>query len=317
MKKAGMSTRNKTQSCTQNEIDLLSDHIFHVNQNVTAATLCGKIVNGDIFDVAPYFPTAFVDLLILDPPYNLSKDYNGYSFKQKDRLQYSEWFENVIQTLKPTLKPTATIYVCSDWKSSMLIAPILEKNFQIRNRITWERDKGRGAKTNWKNNIEDIWYCTVSNDFYFDVDSVKLKKKVIAPYKENGKPKDWKEELGDKYRLTHPSNIWTDITIPFWSMAENTSHPTQKPEKLLAKLILASSKKNDLVFDPFLGSGSTAVVSKKLGRRYLGVELNKEYCCWAIKRLLQAEKSMSIQGYSDGVFRERNAKATLEVSKLG
>lgn len=63
-------------------------------------------------------------------------------------------------------------------------------------------------------------------------------------------------------------------------MPENTEHPTQKPEKLLAKLILASSNKGDFIFDPFIGSGTTAVVAKKLGRNYLGIEQNEEYCCW-------------------------------------
>ena len=90
-------------------------------------------------------------------------------------------------------------------------------------------------------------------------------------------------------------------------MPENTDHPTQKPEKLMAKLILASSHAGDLVFDPFLGSGTTAVVAKKLGRHYCGIDMNQEYCCWALKRLEQAETDASIQGYADGVFWERNS----------
>ena len=89
-------------------------------------------------------------------------------------------------------------------------------------------------------------------------------------------------------------------------MAENTAHPTQKPEKLLAKLILASSNKGDIVFDPFMGSGSTAVTAKKLGRNFCGSEMNLQYCVWAQKRLEMAEQDKSIQGYADGVFWERN-----------
>jgi site-specific DNA-methyltransferase (adenine-specific) len=136
-----------------------------------------------------------------------------------------------------------------------------------------------------------------------------LKRKVIAPYKENGKPKDWKEEENGNFRLTSPSNLWTDISIPFWSMPENTDHPTQKPEKLIAKLILASSKPKDVVFDSFLGSGTTSVVAKKLGRQYIGIELNNEYACLAEKRLHFAELDNSIQGYSGGCFWERNTLA--------
>ena len=180
--------------------------------------------------------------------------------------------------------------------------------FIVRNRITWEREKGRGAKTNWKNNTEDIWFCTTSNEYTFNVDAVKLKRKVIAPYRDKeGKPKDWNEGVDGNFRLTHPSNIWTDITIPFWSMPENTDHPTQKPEKLIAKLMLASSNEGDFVFDPFLGSGTTAVVARKLSRRFSGIEQNEEYCCWASKRLAGASLENSIQGYADGVFWERNS----------
>ena len=90
-------------------------------------------------------------------------------------------------------------------------------------------------------------------------------------------------------------------------MPENTDHPTQKPEKLYAKLVLASSKKGDVVFDPFLGSGTASVVAKKLGRNFCGIELNEEYCLWAAKRLLRAETEKEIQGYKDNVFWERNS----------
>jgi site-specific DNA-methyltransferase (adenine-specific) len=136
---------------------------------------------------------------------------------------------------------------------------------------------------------------------------VKVKRGVMAPYKDgNGEPKDWKEDGNGRYRITHPSNLWSDITVPFWSMQENTDHPTQKPEKLVAKIILASSKPGDMVFDPFLGSGTTAVVAKKLGRRYVGIEIDEYYCCLAEKRLDIAERDRSIQGYSEGVFWARN-----------
>ena len=205
-----------------------------------------RIINQDIFDVTPHLPVGFVDLLILDPPYNLSKEYDGRLFKEKRNSDYRAWFASVVDKLKPLLKANATVYVCSDWKTSALIAPILEDNFHVRNRITWEREKGRGSSSNWKNSAEDIWFCTVSRKYTFNVDAVKLKRRVIAPYRTGeGNPKDWQEESGGNFRITHPSNIWTDISVPFWSMPENTDHPTQKPEKLIAKLILASSDPDD------------------------------------------------------------------------
>jgi len=148
----------------------------------------------------------------------------------------------------------------------------------------------------------------MSDKFTFNSDAVKIKRKVIAPYTENGRPKDWEKSEKGNFRLTFPSNIWTDLTVPFWSMPENTEHPTQKPEKLLAKIILASSKAGDTVFDPFCGSGTTSAAAKKLGRNFVGVEMDEMYCCLAEKRLALADLDKSIQGYSEGVFRERNTQ---------
>ncbi len=301
------SPRNRTLRCGNEEILDLGARLVTLDAPAQIEAIEGRIINQDIFQAAPYLPSGFVDLLVLDPPYNLTKNYNGRMFLEKQKNQYAEWFEQMILSVRHTLKPTASLYVCADWRTSVIVAPVLEKYFQIKNRITWEREKGRGAKFNWKNNIEDIWFCTVGREYFFNVDAVKLKRKVIAPYRHNGRPKDWREEADGNYRLTHPSNFWTDISIPFWSMPENTDHPTQKPEKLLAKLILASSQPGDMVFDPFVGSGTTAVAAKKLRRRFVCVELNQEYCCWGQKRLMQTSPNDAIQGYADSVFWERNS----------
>lgn len=267
---------------------------------------CGTI-HGDCLNVAGCLPGQFVDLLILDPPYNLSKDFHGIKFTQKAVAEYSSWLDRVLKTLKRLLTSTASIYICGDWLSSVSIYEVASKHFTVRNRITWEREKGRGAKVNWKNSSEDIWFCTMSEEYVFNVEAVKLRRRVIAPYRNaDGSPKDWKSSDGGDFRDTHPSNIWTDITIPFWSMPENTDHPTQKSEKLIAKIVLASSNPNSFILDPFLGSGTTSVVARKLGRRYLGIELNEEYCLLAERRLELAESDRRIQGFSDGVFWERN-----------
>ena len=265
-------------------------------------------VIGDTFNVLNKISDNSIDLLIVDPPYNLNKDFHGEKFKKSPLEDYQEYTEKWITAVKPKLKNTASIYVCCDWQSAMVIANVLLKHFIVRNRITWGREKGRGAQTNWKNSLEDIFYCTVSEDFTFNLDAVKQRKKVLAPYKEKGVPKDWTETKDGKFRDTCPSNFWDDISIPYWSMAENTAHPTQKPEKLIAKLVLASSNKGDLVLDPFMGSGTTSVVCKKLGRNYIGIEQNPLYCAWAEKRLLDADTNKTIQGYDDGVFWERNSK---------
>ena len=265
-----------------------------------------KIFVGDTFKALPLMPEKSVDLLIVDPPYNLDKDLGTSHFRKTDKQKYREFTVKWIEAVLPLLKENATVYVCCDWESSIVIGEVLSEYFNIKNRITWQREKGRGAKTNWKNSMEDIWFCTVGDEYTFNLDAVNVRKRVLAPYKVDGKPKDWEETEDGNFRNTCPSNFWDDISVPYWSMPENTAHPTQKPEKLLAKLILASSNECDLVFDPFLGSGSTAVTAKKLGRCYCGVEQNKQYCVWAEKRLENAETDKTIQGYADGVFWERN-----------
>ena len=299
--------RNRTLSCNPDELFESAREILRVDSNVSLRNIESQLIGGDVFEIARFLPHHFVDLLILDPPYNLTKNFNGISFRKLEKSNYASWFERVIVHLAPLLKSDASLYVCADWKTSTIVQPILEEHFFIRNRITWEREKGRGAKSNWKNNTEDIWFCTNSETYCFNVDSVKLKRRVLAPYRVDGEPKDWKEESDGKYRLTHPSNIWTDVTVPFWSMPENTPHPAQKPEKLFAKLLLASSKEGDFVLDPFLGSGTTAVVAEKLGRRWSGIDINTEYLCWARKRVRTARRDSTIQGYRDGVFWERNS----------
>ena len=268
------------------------------------------IIHGDAFEVLNTLPNGFVDLLIADPPYNLSKVYGSKSFKKMNDEEYTSFTHRWLEAIRHTLKPNATVYICSDWQTSLIVGKVLGDFFTIQNRITWQREKGRGAMYNWKNSMEDIWFATVSSkEFTFNVDDVKMRRRVVAPYKVDGVPKDWVESENGNFRDTFPSNFWDDISVPYWSMPENTDHPAQKPEKLFAKLVLASSNSGDMVFDPFVGSGTSAVVAKKLGRRFIGIECEAEYCAYAQKRLEMAEGASSIQGYTDGVFWERNTLA--------
>ncbi|MEM1293336.1 MAG: site-specific DNA-methyltransferase [Cyanobacteria bacterium P01_H01_bin.162] len=300
--------RNRTLTLSSADLHTYGSRLRQLTETAALTTILDSTVHQACQSAIAHLPTASIDLLFLDPPYNLRKDFNGKLFQPRSPDAYLTWFEGWLVPLKRLLKATASIYVCVDWQSSAIVYPLLAQHFTIRNRITWEREKGRGAKTNWKNAAEDIWFCTVSRDYTFNVDAVKLKRRVIAPYRDRqGSPKDWQESRQGRFRLTHPSNLWTDISVPFWSMPENTDHPTQKPEKLVAKLILASSQTGDVVLDPFLGSGTTSVVAKKLERHYIGIETNREYCCLAEKRLAMAEGDRRIQGYTDGYFWERNS----------
>jgi site-specific DNA-methyltransferase (adenine-specific) len=298
--------RNRTISLSNEERKNYRQKLIKLTKPATVGDILNKIINQDVYKAVEFLPSGFVDLLFVDPPYNLTKKFNSRSFRQTSINQYMDWMDSWLGKIVRLLKPTASIYICGDWRSSSAIHTLCEKYFIVRNRITFEREKGRGAKKDWKNNSEDIWFCTASNDFTFNAEAVKLKRKVIAPYRENGLPKDWSEQPKGKYRLTYPSNIWTDITIPFWSMPENTPHPTQKPEKLLARIILAGSNEADVVFDPFAGAGTAGVVAKKLKRNFVMAEIDEEFCLYAQKRLQITEKDDTIQGYSDKVFWERN-----------
>lgn len=298
--------RNRTITLTDEDRASLHRHILFPPLD-NHLELNNKIICSDMFDAIQFIPRKSIDLLFVDPPYNLNKKFSSTNFTKMDENDYSKWLDSWFKLVLPTLKAKASIYVCGDWRSSTAIYEVLSNYIHVHSRITWEREKGRGSLHNWKNSSEDIWFGSLDKDYFFNVDAVKLKRKVIAPYRNSdGKPKDWEESDEGNFRLTHPSNLWTDLTVPFWSMPENTDHPTQKPEKLVAKAILASTRPNETVLDPFLGSGTTAVVAKKLGRKFIGIEKEAEYCYLAQKRLLLADVDSSIQGYSNGVFWERN-----------
>jgi len=301
------ATRNRTITLTHEERQFYKEKLIKLNEKSTVEQVLNKVINQDLFETLHLLPDQFVDLLFIDPPYNLTKNFNGKTFTKMGEHDYTNWLDSWFSQLLRILKPNASVYICGDWRSSHSIYEVASKYLHVHNRITWEREKGRGAKSNWKNASEDIWFCSNSEDYTFNVDHVMMKKKVLAPYRnDQGVPKDWEDEVDGKYRLTYPSNLWTDLTVPFWSMPENTDHPTQKPEKLMAKIILASSNEGQVVFDPFLGSGTTAVVAKKLNRQFCGIELDETYSCLIEKRLSLAEQNTSIQGYRDGVFWERN-----------
>ena len=302
------AANNRTIVVSDNEREYLWSKYITTPDQITS-DFDNKIVNCDLFDFLDSIPDKFADLIIIDPPYNLSKNFGKINFKSLSDDEYIEYLRSWFHKVCMKIKDDGSLYICGDWKCTSALYTVMREELTVINRITWQREKGRGAKSNWKNGMEDIWFGVKNaNDYCFNVEAVMMKKKVIAPYKVDGKPKDWHTEENGNFRLTYPSNLWDDISIPFWSMPENTDHPTQKPEKLLAKLILASSNEGDMIFDPFLGSGTTAVTAKKLNRRFLGCEINEEYCLWTAKRLEMAETDKSIQGYKDGVFYDRNSQ---------
>jgi DNA modification methylase len=256
--------------------------------------IASNIYAGEIEHALEILPRDYFDLIIADPPYNYGVDFGNTSDRRSDRA-YRDWIYEWLPKLIPVSKPHAAFYICTGWEYSGLYQQALkDAGLTVLNRITWKRDKGRGAKKNWKQNMEDIWFAVRDAKHYtFNLDQVKVRKKVIAPYKENGVPKDWTVDAsGEAFRLTHPSNIWTDLTVPFWSMPENTPHPTQKPEALIERILLASSNPGDRVLDLFSGSGTTSAVAKRLHREFVGIEMNPDYVRYGLKRLRIAGQQM-------------------------
>lgn len=303
------AARNRTLTLSDEDRDSLQ-HSISLKSDLAIGYHDDMIVNGDLYDCLDSLPDNYFNLIIIDPPYNLDKDFHGRKFSSRKDEDYEDYLRSWFYKVCDKLASNGSLYMCGDWKCTSSMQRVIEERLTVINRITWQREKGRGAKSNWKNGMEDIWFAVKNpKDYYFDVESVKMKRRVIAPYKIDGKPKDWEKSESGNFRITYPSNFWDDISIPFWSMPENTDHPTQKPEKLYAKLILASSRPGDKILDPFLGSGTAAVVAQKLGRRFCGIEINPEYCLWAAKRLYNASVDSSIQGYADGIFWERNSLA--------
>ena len=201
--------RNRTLTIDDAEIETLKKEItsisdlknlradFDSSEKKSFEKFLNRTINGDLLEALPLLPDEFADLIIIDPPYNLTKNFNGLTFNSMKDDDYENYLDSWLGEVCRKLKPNGSLYLCGDWKCTSALQRSLEKNLTVINRITWQREKGRGAKENWKNGMEDIWFAVKNpKDYYFDVEAVKMKRKVLAPYKVDGKPKDW-DEAGD------------------------------------------------------------------------------------------------------------------------
>ena len=221
--------RNRTLTLGEEEIPSLEPLISSA-ADIRAGFHDDMIVNADLFDCLDLIPDGYFNLIIIDPPYNLSKDFHGRKFSAMKGEDYESYLRGWLGRVADKLAPDGSLYLCGDWRCGSAMQRVLEEHLTVMNRITWQREKGRGAAANWKNSMEDIWFAVKNPaDYYFNLEAVKIRRRVIAPYRVDGRPKDWEESPEGNFRVTCPSNLWDDITVPFWSMPENTDHPTQKP----------------------------------------------------------------------------------------
>ncbi|MCK4235367.1 site-specific DNA-methyltransferase, partial [candidate division WOR-3 bacterium] len=145
MKNKCKAPRNKTIELSRKEIKRLKSGLIKIRKRVLVGNVLNRVINQDIFEIIDFLPSNFVDLLFVDPPYNLTKRFNHRNFKEMTMDGYKRWMESWLKKMVRLLKPTASIYICGDWRSSAAVHMLCEKYFLIRNRITFEREKGRGS----------------------------------------------------------------------------------------------------------------------------------------------------------------------------
>jgi site-specific DNA-methyltransferase (adenine-specific) len=231
-----------------------------------------------------------VDLIFADPPYNIKKaDWDKFSSQE----EYIEWSMEWIREAYRVLKKTGTLYVCGFTEILADLKRPSMKYFKECKWLIWYYKNKANLGRDWGRSHESILHLRKSKEYTMNIDDVRIPygehtlkypshpQAETSQYGNGGKRKDiWEPHpMGAK-----PKDV-IEVPTTCNGMGEKTPHPTQKPEELLRKLILASSNENDLVIDPFSGSGTTLVVAKQLNRRWMGCEITKEYNEWAIKRL--------------------------------
>ena len=237
---------------------------------------------------------ASIDLVVTSPPYNIdikygNKTINGKivkskGIKYKDNLKETDYrtlLDRVFSQCKQKLKQTGSIWVNiknRTSKNGVIIPPFwimdMFSDMYLKNIIIWNFDWGGSTNKRFSPRYEYVfWFVMNNTDYTFNLDNVKVPALNYRP---------------DRYKnqLKNPTDVWR-ISMVSGNFEERTGHPAQYPEKLIERIVLAGSNENDIIMDPFMGSGTTAVVAKKLNRKYLGYEIVPEYCTMAQERLKQ------------------------------
>ena len=230
-----------------------------------------KIILGDSLKKLKEIETESVDLIVTDPPYNLSKDY-GNTKDNMDFDEYLEWTKSWLTEVDRVLKKDGTIYIFMGVRYISYLYQILEKElgYNFNSWITWYYTQGIGKTKGFSPRHDDILMFTKTNKFHFYLDNIRVPQKYYRSR--------------NNMRGANPSNVW-EFSHVHYSQENRQQHPTQKPEGLYERAILASSKEGDTILDPFLGSGTALLVSQQLNRSGIGIEINPEYVELAKKRI--------------------------------
>lgn len=258
------------------------------------------ILQGDCLELFKNIPDNSVDMTFADPPFNLKKGYNSY----KDSLQvqeYIKWCETWISEMVRVTKPTGSIFLHNIPKWLTFYATHLNKIADFKHWISWDAPTSPMGKTLQPGHYGILFYAKNAKELKF--------YEIRYPHKRERKTKYLMKDYGGKKKLLHPfgplvSDVWTDIH----RMKHNKyrdEHPCQLPLHLLERLILMTTDENDIVLDPFNGTGTTALAAKRLGRNYIGFELDKDYVEITENKLLQEKPSSKIGDYWVSFYLEK------------
>ena len=250
-----------------------------------------RVVQGDCLEVMRSFPDNSVDITFADPPFNLNKKYNEY--KDNKRLGvYLDWSKRWITEMVRVTKPTGSIFVHNIPKWLLYYASFLNDVAFFKNWIAWDalsRPFGKGLQSD---HYGILYYVkdVKKNKFY----------KIRYPHKRCRKCGYLLKDYGGKKSRLHPfgplvSDVWTDI-YRVRHKKYRDDHPCQLPIHLLERIILMSTDENDIVLDPFVGTGTSAIAAKRLGRRFIGIDVDKKYVDIANNKLLKETSNSKIGG---------------------
>jgi site-specific DNA-methyltransferase (adenine-specific) len=258
----------------------------------------GLLYEGDSISWLGLLEEQSVDLIFADPPYNLNKaEWDNFESQE----HYIQWSLQWIEQAARVLKPTGSMYICGFSEILADIKHPASKFFKSCRWLVWHYKNKANLGNGWGRSHESIIHFHKSAKTQLNVDSIRIPygahtlKYPSHPQAESsqyGKGKKRENWLPNP-RGAKPKDVF-DIPTTCNGMEEKTPHPTQKPEELLRKFVLASSQTGDMVLDPFSGSGTTLVVAEQLGRKWLGCDLNSQYNAWAINRI-ENVKNMSIE----------------------
>ena len=227
-------------------------------------------LTGNAAQILKTLPSNSIDLICTDPPYNLGKNYGNHIDKKKWD-EYEKFTKKWLIETKRILKPTGSLYVFMGVQFiSKLFMILKEMDFYFNSWITWHYTQGMGKTKGFSPRHEDILYFTKSNKYIFNLDEIRIPQKY---YRKRNNMKG-----------ANPGDVWQFSHIHY-SNPERLSHPTQKPEALMKRIILASSNKKSIILDPFVGSGTTCVIANSLERKWIGIDINPDYIKMSKKRL--------------------------------